>query len=214
MKLLQRIKVLEATIANNNSLINGSLNTSELQSKCNVLLKERDAVCTIMEQKIKVLVNNISQALSLVLQNDMYSKHINDGAGNALSKDVATLQRLVHASVVALKATTPGTPSPSGNTTPNSNSNLNSSVLPVKNAVTSHTISVNNNNNNLQQQLKIPPSNFSYNNNNNTAILLNQNLHPNQSLNSNFQTFQNQNQNQPLRKPPPPPPMLNNNIYH
>ena len=87
MKLLQRIRTLETTVANTNTNTNASVVTPtqvELQTKCSLLMKERDAVCTIMEQKIKVLVQNISQAVSVVLHNEGGNRA--DGPGQALNK--------------------------------------------------------------------------------------------------------------------------------
>jgi hypothetical protein len=39
-----------------------------VQGRCNALVKEREAVQTIMEQKIKVLVQSVAQATNSLLQ--------------------------------------------------------------------------------------------------------------------------------------------------
>ena len=73
--------------------------TKRLQGRCEVLVKERQAVHTIMEQKIKVLVQSVAQAVGVVLHNVQGG----GSTGNALAKDVAALQRLVNASIAALR---------------------------------------------------------------------------------------------------------------
>jgi len=91
-----------------------------------------------MEQKIKVLVSNISQAVGMVLQGD-YGRQGEHGPGQALTKDVAALQRLVNASVVALKsASAPGNP-------PSTPASANGGAQSAsKSFVTSHTIAQDN----------------------------------------------------------------------
>ena len=85
MKLLQRIRSLETTLGEKPAVSpTPTPSQQELQSKCGLLMKERDAVCTIMEQKIKVLVQNISQAVSVVLHNEGGNR--TDGPGQALNK--------------------------------------------------------------------------------------------------------------------------------
>jgi hypothetical protein len=72
-----------------------------LQAKCDSLIKDRDAVTSIMEDKIKVLSRNVAQSVSRV-----YSTHpeIGDSSeGVALTQDLAALQRMVGASIAALK---------------------------------------------------------------------------------------------------------------
>jgi hypothetical protein len=80
--LEQRIRSLEAT---------GSVSSSSgspaaeraLQTRCDVLVREREAVQTIMEQKIKVLVQSVAHAVGAVLQT---SPQAGGSAGHALSK--------------------------------------------------------------------------------------------------------------------------------
>jgi hypothetical protein len=142
MKLLQRIRTLEAAAASA-AATHSTPASTELQSRCNLLLKERDAVCTIMEQKIKVLVSNISQAVGMVLQGDYQHGRAGEhqhGPGQALSKDVAALQRLVNASVVALKSASTSTNPPS---TPAAGS-TSGTPQTARSFVTSHTIAQDN----------------------------------------------------------------------
>jgi hypothetical protein len=54
-----------------------------LQTRCEVLVKEREAVQTIMEQKIKVLVQSVAHAMGAVLQS---APQGGGTAGHALSK--------------------------------------------------------------------------------------------------------------------------------
>lgn len=54
-----------------------------VQARCELLVKEREAVHTIMEQKIKVLVQGVANALGAVLQN---TPQAGGSAGAALSK--------------------------------------------------------------------------------------------------------------------------------
>jgi len=41
-----------------------------IQNKCNTLIKERDAVSTIMETKIKVLVQSVAQSAGAVVSSN------------------------------------------------------------------------------------------------------------------------------------------------
>jgi hypothetical protein len=82
---------------NNNVTDNSNSVNNDLKSRCETLTKEREAVHTIMEQKIKVLVESVANSVSAVLQTNP------SPAGSALSKDVAALQRLVNASIAALR---------------------------------------------------------------------------------------------------------------
>ena len=41
---------------------------NECQQQCSALIREKDAVHTIMEQKIKVLVSSIAQAVDLIVR--------------------------------------------------------------------------------------------------------------------------------------------------
>ena len=73
-------------------------------ARCEHLVKEREAVHTIMENKIKVLVQDIAQSVWGVLQGG------GPNAAHALTKDVAALQRLVNASIAALRNAASNTP--------------------------------------------------------------------------------------------------------
>ena len=90
MKLVQRVRVLE-TAAKSGGAPQAQ---GELQAKCALLMKERDAMCTIMEQKIKLLVSNISQAVGVILQNDR-----GDGSSNSPSRALTQVSEL-HGEVV------------------------------------------------------------------------------------------------------------------
>jgi kinesin family protein 3/17 len=90
------LKISQLEAKNNNGSDSPSI-TNELKSRCETLTKEREAVHTIMEQKIKVLVESVANSVSAVLQTTP------SPAGSALSKDVAALQRLVNASIAALR---------------------------------------------------------------------------------------------------------------
>jgi len=72
-----------------------------VQTKCNTLIKERDAVQTIMEHKIKLLVQNVAQSASAVVNGS--PQIASTAPGQALSKDLVALQRLVNASIAALR---------------------------------------------------------------------------------------------------------------
>jgi len=87
--------------------------TATLQTRCDTLVKEREAVMTIMEHKIKVLVQSVSQAAVSLLQTAPSS------LSQDFTKDLSALQRLVNASIAALKnaanadiAHTPTNPNP------------------------------------------------------------------------------------------------------
>ena len=92
-RLELKISQLEA---NTKSGTDSNVN-NELKTRCETLTKEREAVHTIMEQKIKVLVESVANSVSAVLMTTP------SPAGSALSKDVAALQRLVNASIAALR---------------------------------------------------------------------------------------------------------------
>lgn len=97
-KLVAHIKQLESSQNFKADAPNG--NFILLQVKCDTLSKERDAMHTIMEQKIKVLVESVAKTVSTVLQSSPQNGGV---AGLSLSKDVAALQRLVNASIAALR---------------------------------------------------------------------------------------------------------------
>ena len=76
-----------------------------MSARCELLVREREAVHTIMEQKIKVLVQGIAQSAGAVVQSGGFAAHQGQTgvAVQALAKDVAALQRLVNASIAALR---------------------------------------------------------------------------------------------------------------
>ena len=86
-QLQQRLEKEEASVQQ----------SAAISIRCDHLVKEREAVHTIMEQKIKVLVQSIAQSVGGVLQGG------GPNAAQALTKDVAALQRLVNASIAALR---------------------------------------------------------------------------------------------------------------
>jgi kinesin family protein 3/17 len=83
---------------------------AELQGKCDTLIKEREAVQTIMEHKIKVLVQSVAQAAGSLLST-LPPEAGSFPASQALTKDVSSLQRLVNASIAALRNAANNTPS-------------------------------------------------------------------------------------------------------
>ena len=105
-RLEGRLREMEAEVSKSRELLksgggpNG--NTAAVLARCEHLVKEREAVQTIMEQKIKVLVQSIAQASGGVLQAGE-GRNVNPLAASALAKDVAALQRLVNASIAALR---------------------------------------------------------------------------------------------------------------
>lgn len=95
-----------------------------LQQQCSALMREKEAVHTIMERKIKVLVESVAQALDVLIRDPSKSSSLANGPVHALAKvlsefllvpigvvlftllfmqDVAALHRLVNASVSALR---------------------------------------------------------------------------------------------------------------
>eukprot|EP01039_Chlorochromonas_danica_P003770 gene3770-4120_t len=80
-----------------------------LQMRCDTLVKEREAVQTILEHKIKVLVQSVAQTATAVVNTVAVN---GSPAGQALTKDVAALQRLVNASIAALRNAAAGAPPP------------------------------------------------------------------------------------------------------
>ena len=73
----------------------------DVMDRFDVMLKEREAIKTIMEQKINVLVQSVSQEVSTILQGNPQSRAT--PAAINLAKDVAALRKLVNASIAALK---------------------------------------------------------------------------------------------------------------
>jgi hypothetical protein len=88
-------------------------------------VKEREAVTTIMEQKIKVLVQNVAQSVSEVVSTNPQVG--GTAPGVALSKDLQALQRLVGASIAALKNAASAS---AGSSTPNNRPTPRSAVDP------------------------------------------------------------------------------------
>jgi hypothetical protein len=81
----------------------GSIITAEkaerLRGRCAALVKERVAVQTIMELKVNVLVNEVAKAAHALMQNG----NGDNGAVQTLGKELSALQRLVGASIQALR---------------------------------------------------------------------------------------------------------------
>ncbi|GMF42457.1 unnamed protein product [Phytophthora fragariaefolia] len=75
---------------------------SQLQARCDTLVKERRAVQTIMEHKIKALVTAIGEASDATLQTAGGAEKLGEPA-KWLAREVNALQRLVNASIVALR---------------------------------------------------------------------------------------------------------------
>uniref|UniRef100_K3WI26 Uncharacterized protein n=1 Tax=Globisporangium ultimum (strain ATCC 200006 / CBS 805.95 / DAOM BR144) TaxID=431595 RepID=K3WI26_GLOUD len=84
--------------------------TKQLHARCEVLVKERKAVQTIMEHKIKALVNAISEASDAMLQSAGGVAQLGEPA-KWLTREVNALQRLVNASIIALRNAESGTAS-------------------------------------------------------------------------------------------------------
>ena len=82
------------------STLQMNLQNRSLQKRNDILVKEREAVQTIMEHKIKVLVQNVAQASFGIINMIPPSAA---SSGQAFSKDVVALQRLVNASIAALR---------------------------------------------------------------------------------------------------------------
>mmetsp|Transcript_19549 Transcript_19549/g.25520 ORF Transcript_19549/g.25520 Transcript_19549/m.25520 type:complete len:137 (-) Transcript_19549:38-448(-) len=72
------------------------LAAQKTEERCAALVKERKAVQTIMEHKVQVLVNEVAKAAQLLVQG-------NSGAIQKIGKELAALQRLVGASIQALR---------------------------------------------------------------------------------------------------------------
>lgn len=76
--------------------------TKQLHARCETLVKERKAVQTIMEHKIKALVTAISEASDATLQSAGGAESLGEPA-KWLTREVNALQRLVNASIIALR---------------------------------------------------------------------------------------------------------------
>jgi hypothetical protein len=107
-----RVREMEAELTKSREMLagtgaaSGTPDSATMAARCDHLVKEREAVQTIMEQKIKVLVQSIAASSSGFI-NGQASLHgqaaSNNPAAQALTKDVAALQRLVNASIAALR---------------------------------------------------------------------------------------------------------------
>ncbi|OQS03526.1 kinesin [Thraustotheca clavata] len=84
---------------------------ADLTGRCETLTKERKAVQTIMEQKIKALVDAIARASDATLDSCGGIDRIGEPA-KWLCREVNALQRLVNASIVALRNASSETPPP------------------------------------------------------------------------------------------------------
>jgi len=75
--------------------------TMALRQQCSVLLKERQAVTTIMEDKIRVLLENVTTSSTTVLRE---APGVAGGAaGQALRSNVMAMTKLVNAFIAALR---------------------------------------------------------------------------------------------------------------
>ncbi|KDO35090.1 hypothetical protein SPRG_01155 [Saprolegnia parasitica CBS 223.65] len=83
----------------------------DLQTRCDTLTKERKAVQTIMEQKIKALVDAIARASDATLETAGGVDRVGEPA-KWLCREVHALQRLVNASIVALRNANSNDPPP------------------------------------------------------------------------------------------------------
>ncbi|KAE9130862.1 hypothetical protein PF010_g3696 [Phytophthora fragariae] len=96
---------LEALISENQQLQARATSDDQqlqLQARCDTLVKERRAVQTIMEHKIKALVTAIGEASDSTLQTAGGAEKLGEPA-KWLAREVNALQRLVNASIVALR---------------------------------------------------------------------------------------------------------------
>ena len=73
--------------------------TAQANARCDALVRERRAVQTIMEQKIRVLLGSVSQSAGALVA----GTGSDGGLADALQRDVESLQRLVSASIAALR---------------------------------------------------------------------------------------------------------------
>jgi hypothetical protein len=77
-------------------------NREALEKRCETLAKERKAIQTIMDQKVKVLLGSVTASATSVLQASDEDV-LRSKAGQALVKDMSALTRLVQAAITALK---------------------------------------------------------------------------------------------------------------
>ncbi|RLN96922.1 hypothetical protein BBJ28_00003385 [Nothophytophthora sp. Chile5] len=116
-QLVQMQRQLEV-LASENQRLKSGVNTqdnAQLQARCETLVKERRAVQTIMEHKIKALVTAIGEASDATMQTAGGADRLGEPA-KWLVREVNALQRLVNASIVALHNADAG--GSSGSSTP------------------------------------------------------------------------------------------------
>lgn len=108
-QLARMSKQLRALELENQQLVSASASkapsdehTKQLHARCETLVKERKAVQTIMEHKIKALVTAISEASDATLQSAGGAESLGEPA-KWLTREVHALQRLVNASIIALR---------------------------------------------------------------------------------------------------------------
>ncbi|KAG7400147.1 hypothetical protein PHYBOEH_006855 [Phytophthora boehmeriae] len=104
-QLTQLQRQLESLMLENQQLQARAPNDEQqlqLQTRCDTLVKERRAVQTIMEHKIKALVTAIGEASDATLQTAGGAEKLGEPA-RWLAREVNALQRLVNASIVALR---------------------------------------------------------------------------------------------------------------
>lgn len=106
-QLVHMSKQLRALELENQQLASASKassdeHTKQLHARCETLVKERKAVQTIMEHKIKALVTAISEASDATLQSVGGAESLGEPA-KWLTREVNALQRLVNASIIALR---------------------------------------------------------------------------------------------------------------
>mmetsp|Transcript_29960 Transcript_29960/g.52578 ORF Transcript_29960/g.52578 Transcript_29960/m.52578 type:complete len:556 (+) Transcript_29960:206-1873(+) len=91
-----RFKTSSIGEQNNDALVTYKHMCQSLRSKLNVQLQERSAVCVILEKKMKTLVDRVA---TMTLENDNLNPQTR--------QEIEVLQRLIHASIIALKQSDP-----------------------------------------------------------------------------------------------------------
>ncbi|KAF1330686.1 Kinesin-like protein, partial [Globisporangium splendens] len=104
----ERLKCGSSTSGNALEATQSDEQTKQLYARCDVLVKERKAVQTIMEHKIKALVNAISEASDATLQSAGGVVQLGEPA-KRLTREVNALQWFVNASIIALRNAESGT---------------------------------------------------------------------------------------------------------
>ena len=74
-----------------------------LRNRCSNLTKERRAVQTIMEQKVKTLVESISKAATTAQQQPGSQQNQDPNGHPLLTREIVALRRLVDASIAVLR---------------------------------------------------------------------------------------------------------------